>query len=107
MTMKLSKPSIIEPGLLSLFRMFMWIQWLILILGVLQLQESDDVGSHATILLILLSTSFLLLYLRSERLERWLRRFYLPVSIIIAGFNAHHCADDGGSSSFRCRDYRQ
>lgn len=84
--MKLKEPALIEPGLLSLFRMFMWIQWLILILALLQLAESDDVGSHATILLILLSTSFLLLYLRSEHLERWLRRIYLPISIIIAGF---------------------
>ncbi len=86
MTMKLTKPSIIEPGLLSLFRMFMWIQWLILILAALQLRENDDVGNPVTILLILLATSFLLLYLRSQRLERWLRRVYLPISIIIAGF---------------------
>lgn len=84
--MKITKPSIIEPGLLSLFRIFMWVQWLILILAITQLSESGDVGNPIIVILILLSTSILLLYLRSKRLQRWFGHFFLPIPLFIASF---------------------
>ena len=84
--MKITKPSIIEPGLLSLFRTFMWVQWLILIFAFCQLSESGDVGNPVIVILILLSTSLLLLYLRSKRLQRWFGRFFLPIALVIASF---------------------
>lgn len=84
--MKMTKPSIIEPGLLSLFRTFMWVQWTLLMLGVLGLGDSSDVGNPVIVILILLSTSLILLYLRSERLQRWFGRFFLPIPLLVASF---------------------
>ncbi|MDQ7024201.1 MAG: sensor histidine kinase [Anaerolineae bacterium] len=80
--MENTKPSYIEPGLLSLFRIFMTIQWLLLIVGLLSLEDSTDAGAPVLVVLMLLHTSILLLYLRIKRLQRWFKRVYLPLALI-------------------------
>lgn len=82
--MKMTKPIIIEPGLLSLFRIFMMLQWGILALGLLGLGNPENAGVPVIIIIGFVYSSVLLLYLRSERLQRWFRRFYLPIALLIA-----------------------
>jgi len=80
----IDQPIIIEPGLLSLFRIFMWIQWLILFLAFCNLSNSGNEGEAVQVVLSLFYSSILLLYLRTERLQRWLKYFYLPIPLLIA-----------------------
>lgn len=82
--MENTKPSYIEPGLLSLFRIFMTIQWLLLIVGLLSLGDSTDAGAPVLIVFMLVHTTILLLYLRINRLQRWFKRVYLPLALIAA-----------------------
>lgn len=84
--MKMSKPAIIEPGLLSLFRIFMMLQWGLLTLGLCGLSNATDVGAPVVIIIGFIYSSILVLYLRSKRLLRWFRRVYLPLALIIATF---------------------
>jgi len=74
----------IEPGLLSIFRLYITVQWLLLILALCGLSDQPDVGAQVTVVMMLLSTTLLLLYLRVNILQRWLQRFYLPIAILLA-----------------------
>lgn len=76
----------IEPGLKSLFRLFIGIQWVLMALALLSLREANDVGASVTVILTLIYSTVLFLYLRSDRLERWFRAVYLPIAIIVASF---------------------
>ena len=82
----MTKPSIIEPGLLSLFRIFMMLQWGLTVLGICGLRNATDVGAPVIVILGFIYSGILLLYLRSERLQRWFGRVYLPIALIIATF---------------------
>lgn len=83
--MENTKPTLIEPGLLSLFRIFTMIQWLLLVLGFCSLNDSNDVGAPPLVVLMLVHTTILLLYLWSKVLQRWFKRVYLPLALIPAG----------------------
>jgi signal transduction histidine kinase len=82
--MENTKPTLIEPGLLSLFRIFTTIQFVLLVLGFCSLNDSTDVGAPILVVLMLLHTTILLLYLRINRLQRWFKRAYLPLALIPA-----------------------
>src|SRR5688500_18923116 len=82
--MENTKPTLIEPGLLSLFRIFTTIQWLLLVLGFCSLSDSTDAGAPILVVLMLLHTTILLLYLRINRLQHWFKRAYLPLALIPA-----------------------
>lgn len=83
---KIDQTIIIEPGLLSLFRIFMWIQWSILFFAFCNLGNAGDVGAPVIVIISLCYSSLLLLYLRTERLQRWLKRVYLLIPLFIASF---------------------
>src|SRR5262245_1109627 len=82
--MENTKPALIEPGLLSLFRIFTTIQWVLLVLGFCSLNDAKDIGAPPLVVLMLVHTTILLLYLWSKVLQRWLKRVYLPLALIPA-----------------------
>ncbi|MGJ3240111.1 MAG: sensor histidine kinase [Anaerolineae bacterium] len=90
-TSKLQKPQtqthfIVEPGVRSLFRHFIGFQWALMVLALCGLNDNTDVGAPVNVVLTIAYSTVLFLYLRSNRLHRWLGHVYLPLAISVATF---------------------
>ncbi len=90
MSYKLASPTNLEPGLLSIFRLFITVRWIALVSGFIfsaLLESYAEAFSQfpfiSPLSMLMVESTFMLFYVWYRPIQRWLGRFFLPVGLAI------------------------